>query len=106
MKRISLLYSLLIILSISATAEKANHTFHNTPVAAALRYLNEQDSGIPINFIYDELDKYRTSASVNTGDTYEAVKKVIGMNPITLVKKIPCYMWKLCNTGASPSRGK
>lgn len=72
---------------ISANAKKYSYTFHNIPVSQALVELSKEHPDINVTFIYRELDKYTTSAAVDTDDINEALRLIIGFNPIMLSEK-------------------
>ena len=38
------------------------------------------------DLIYDELESYTTSARIDTDDPYEAIRSVVGQNPVTVVR--------------------
>ncbi len=76
---------------ISARADKYAYTFHDVPVSEAIVMISKDHPEVSISFIYKELDKYRTSAEISTDDAYDALRKTIGLNPITLVKKNNSY---------------
>lgn len=44
-----------------------------------------------INFIYNELENYRTSASVRADNAYDALRQVVGLNPVTVNKSKDSY---------------
>lgn len=70
-----------------AYAYRYDYTFQNTPISQALLKIARDNPDREINFIYKELDKYRTSARVNTDNVYDAVKAIIGLNPISVIRK-------------------
>lgn len=70
-----------------AYAYRYDYTFRNAPISQALLKIARDNPDREINFIYKELDKYRTSAWVNTDNVYDAVKAIIGLNPISVIRK-------------------
>lgn len=72
---------------ISAHAYKFSYNFHDTSVSQAIVQINKDHPDVNINFIYNELNSYHTSVSIRTDDTYDALRRIIGLNPITIVKK-------------------
>ena len=86
MKRIIL--SLVAMLCVMATyADTFNYNFRSTRLSEALTRIAEQHPDIHINFIYDELDNYKTTADVKTDNAYEALKQTIGINPVSVIEK-------------------
>ena len=59
-----------------AYAYRYDYTFQNIPISQALLKIARDNPDREINFIYKELDKYRTSARVNTDNVYDAVKAI------------------------------
>lgn len=90
---------------ISASAYRYAYSFDNTPVSDAIVRISKDNPDINISFIYKELDNYRTSATVETDNAYDALRLTIGLNPITIIEKDSNYYiealqhGKLCYTG-------
>ncbi|MDE5797225.1 MAG: carboxypeptidase-like regulatory domain-containing protein, partial [Muribaculaceae bacterium] len=72
---------------VSASAYKYSYSFSNTPVSEAIVKISKAHSDVNISFIYKELDNYRTSAKIYTDDAYDALRSIIGINPISVIKK-------------------
>ena len=72
---------------ISANAYKYSYTFTNTPISEAIVKISKDHPDINISFIYKELDNYKTSSRVNTDDAYDALRRTIGLNPVSVIKK-------------------
>lgn len=70
----------------SASAQKFSYRFNNTPVSEALVRLSRDHRDINVAFLYKELDTYRTSANVRTDNPAEAIRVIIGRNPISVVE--------------------
>ena len=69
-----------------ADAETFSYRFNSTPLPKAIREIMEGHPELDINFIYNELETYRTSATVKTDDAYDALRQTIGLNPVTVTK--------------------
>ncbi len=78
---------LAVMTFISAEATIYNYSFANTPVSDALVKISKEHPEITITFIYKELDNYTTSVTVRTENPYEALRRVIGHNPISIIRK-------------------
>lgn len=63
-------------------AQTYSYRFSSTPLSEALSQVAEDHPEINISFIFDELEKYRISAVVSTDDPYQAIRAVIGLNPV------------------------
>lgn len=90
---------------IAANAQKYAYTFDDTPVPAALVRIGRDNPDLNLSFIYKELDRYRTSVKVYTDDAYEAVKSIIGMNPITVTAKGDALFIEALQQGKYEYRG-
>lgn len=78
---------LAIAVAMGAYAEKFNYRFNASPLADALSKISDEHPEIEINFIYNELENYRSNATIDTFDPYEAIRKTIGLNPVTMQRK-------------------
>ena len=61
-----------------------NYKFTSTKLSDALSRIAEDHRGLRLNFIYNELENYRTSATVDTEDAYELLRQTVGYNPVTV----------------------
>lgn len=105
---LSILLAAVTFISVSASAY--TYRFNNTPIAEALATICKDHPEANISFIYVELDKYKTSATINTDELYRALRQTIGLNPITVIKKGNEYYvealqrGKYCFTGCVTGR--
>lgn len=76
---------------ISASAYRNSYSFEKTPISEAIVRISKDHPDVNISFIYDELDNYRTSAKVRTDDIEDALRRVIGLNPISIKSKDGSY---------------
>lgn len=72
---------------ISAAAHQYTYSFNDTPVSEAIVRVSKDHPDVSISFIYKELDDYHTSAKIDTDDPYEALRGIVGLNPITITAK-------------------
>ena len=86
MKKITTL-AVAMLTVVSAYAYRYDFTFNNTPISQALVKVARENSDVNISFIYKELDNYRTSARIRTDNAYDAIHKIIGLNPISVIRK-------------------
>lgn len=89
-----------------AYAEKYSYAFDNTPVSEALVKLARDHADIKIAFIYKELDKYTTSAHISTDDSYEAIRNILGLNPISIIRKDDSYFIEALQSGKFVYNGR
>lgn len=74
-----------------ADAEIYSYRFNSTPLPVAIQRIMADNPDIDINFIYNELENYRTGATVNADNPYDAIRQTIGLNPVTVVKSGNTY---------------
>lgn len=90
---------------VSAYAYEYSYSFNNTPISEAIVKISKEHPEANISFIYKELDNYKTSAKIQTDDTYDALRQLIELNPISVIKKNKSYYiealqhGKFCYTG-------
>ncbi len=87
-------------------AETFSYRFNSTPLPKAIREIMEDHPDLDINFIYNELETYKTSATVNTKDAYEALRQTIGLNPVTVTKARNTYYVEALQHGKYIYTGK
>ncbi|MDE6533940.1 MAG: hypothetical protein K2M27_10485 [Muribaculaceae bacterium] len=78
---------LAVITNVSASAYKYTYSFNNTPISEAIVKVSKDHPDVNIAFIYKELDSYKTSARIQTDDAYDALRQIIGFNPINLTSR-------------------
>lgn len=86
-KRVLLTAFIIMVTSISAGAYEYSYTFNNVPISDAIVRISKDHPEINISFIYKELDNYTVSAKINTDDVYDALHQIIGINPVSVIKK-------------------
>ena len=78
---------ILLMTVFTSNAYRYSYTFKDTPISEAIVRISKDHPEIGISFIYKELDNYRTSASINTDDAFDAIRQTIGLNPISVIRK-------------------
>ena len=86
---ITLITALFTVLTVNA--ENFTYRFSSTPLSDAIREIAKDHPDLDINFIYNELENYKTSAKINTDNPYDALRQAIGLNPVTVVKSKNTY---------------
>lgn len=76
---------------VMANAETFSYRFNSTPLPTAIRQIMGDHPNLDINFIYNELENYKTSATVHTDNAYDALRQTVGLNPVTVVKAKNTY---------------
>ena len=89
-----------------ADAKTFSYQFNSTPLPKAIRELMEGHPELDINFIYNELETYKTSATVKADDAYDALRQTIGLNPVTVVRSRNTYYLEALQHGKYVYTGK
>lgn len=74
-------------LAIASYAETYDYRFQSTRLSEALDRIAREHPALNLNFIYNELGNYRTSARIHTPDAYDALRQAIGLNPVSVLRK-------------------
>lgn len=74
-----------------AGAETFSYRFNSTPLPLAIQRIMENHPNLDINFIYNELESYNTSATVQTDNAFDAIRQTIGLNPVSVIKSKSTY---------------
>ncbi|MBD5279874.1 MAG: hypothetical protein HDS35_04960 [Bacteroides sp.] len=89
-----------------ADAKIFSYSFNSTPLPKAIREIMEDHPELDINFIYNELETYKTSATVKAEDAEDALRQTIGLNPVTVVKSRNTYYLEALQHGKYVYTGK
>lgn len=74
-----------VLCAAAAYADAFTYDFNAVRLSEALTRIAEDHPKVRINFIYNELDKYRISAEIRTDDAGEALRRTVGQNPVSVV---------------------
>lgn len=86
MRRFIILISAMIMAAGTICAEYTIR-FKSKPMGEALSELVKKYPDIRLAFIYDELGNYTTSVSVHATTPLQAVRQIVGLNPISVIEK-------------------
>lgn len=70
------------VASAQGLSKKFNVNFKNTPLPSALKTIGKQ-SGVRVEFAYDDVKSYKVSANLKSVNAETAVKSVISNHPLT-----------------------
>jgi len=84
MKRVSILLSMIIITINTLYAQHISITFDDTNLSEALRIINGKQSEYTINFLYDDLEDFRISTTINHKSVPDAIRQMIAYYPIRM----------------------
>lgn len=82
MRKIFLLLLLLFNVGI-ITAQRITANFKNVSMPEALKQINRLSSRYAINFIFNDLEDFRVTTSVNRQTVPDALRQIIGFYPIS-----------------------
>jgi len=84
-KHIVLIF-LALLLTVSTQAQKhISHEYNNVSLSDALNQLAEQQTDYAIMFLYNELEDFRITTTVNRKTLPDAIQQMIGFYPIRMV---------------------
>ena len=86
MRRLNLLLILLLAFS-NSQAQRITRQYNNVSLSEALFQLSQEQNDYTISFIYNELEDFRISTSVNRKTLPDAIQQMIGFYPIRMVIK-------------------
>ena len=86
MNRHFTLFFLSLLLTVSTQAQKRiSYNYNNVSIADALNQLAEQQTDYTIMFIYNELEDFRITTTINRKTLPEAIQQMIGFYPISMI---------------------
>lgn len=91
-----------------ATGHSATYTydFRNARLSDALATLAEDHPELCLNFIYNELDSYKVYSEIETDDFQDALKQIIGLNPVSVINENGCWYVEALQHGRYCYSGK
>lgn len=105
MERLTLLLSLMLTVFMSE-AGTFSYRFTSITLPKAIQRMIDDHPDLDINFIYNELENYKTSVTVNADNPYDALRQIIGLNPVTVVKSGNTYYLEALQHGKFVYTGK
>ncbi len=85
MKR-TVIIALLCLVAVAASAQRISYRFDNVSMPQALLLLNKMQHDYTISFIYDELEDFKVTKTVNAKNVPDAIRQLIGFYPIKLTQ--------------------
>ena len=82
MNKTVILTMLALLLTGHTGAQQLNRKYNNVSLSDALRQLDEQQTDYTIMFLYNELEDFRITTTVNNKTLPEAIQQMIGFYPI------------------------
>lgn len=94
------------LFAIAVHADTFRYNFSSVPLSEALTRIAEDHKEISLNFIYNELDNYKSTAEIKTDNAYEALRQTIGINPVSIVNKNNSFFIEALQHGRFKFSGK
>lgn len=95
-----------IISVIASHSAQFKYNFRHTNLAEALTTIAEQHPELQLNFIYNEIDNYKTTTSIDTDNAYQALRQTVGINPVSITNKNKRYYIEALQHGRFTFYGK
>lgn len=105
MKKVILFFTAMMSV-IAVHAGTYNYSFNSVRLSDALKRIAEDNPALNLNFIYNELETYSTSAKINTDSPYEALRKLVGINPVSVTMKGDRYYVEALQHGKYEYHGR
>ena len=105
MKR-ALLIALALIATVGAYASVFRYEFRSTPLSQALVEISNDHPEIGITFIYDQLENYKITASIDTEDATEALRKLTAWIPVAVTASGSSYVVEALQKGVFSYHGR
>lgn len=83
-KTLLLLLYMLLLCTVAGHAQRVSRDFHNVTMPMALQQLGGMTHRYTINFIYNDLEDFRVTATIKGATIPEAIRQLIGFYPITM----------------------
>ena len=68
-------------------AQRISHTYNNVSLSEALLQLNSEQKEYVINFLYNELEDFRVTATIKKKKLPDAIQQMIGFYPVRMTVK-------------------
>ena len=68
-------------------AQRISHTYNNVSLSEALLQLNNEQKEYVINFLYNELEDFRVTATIKNKRLPDAIQQMIGFYPVRMTVK-------------------
>ena len=85
------LMACILCMPLDAFAQRISHTYNNVSLSEALLGLNNEQTDYVINFLYNELEDFRITATVKNKRLPDAIQQMIGFYPVRMTVKPDDY---------------
>ena len=77
----------ILCMPLGTFAQRVTHTYNNVSLSEALLQLNSEQKEYIINFLYNELEDFRITATVKNKKLPDAIQQMIGFYPVRMTVK-------------------
>ena len=81
------LMACILCMPLDAFAQRISHTYNNVSLSEALLQLNNEQTDYVINFLYNELEDFRITATIKNKKLPDAIQQMIGFYPVRMTVK-------------------
>ena len=77
----------ILCMPLDTFAQRISHTYNNVSLSEALLQLNNEQTAYVINFLYNELEDFRVTATIKDKRLPDAIQQMIGFYPVRMTVK-------------------
>ena len=77
------LMACILCMPLGTFAQRVTHTYNNVSLSEALLQLNNEQTEYVVNFLYNELEDFRITATIKNKKLPDAIQQMIGFYPTT-----------------------
>ena len=81
------LMACIICMPLGTFAQRVTHTYNNVSLSEALLQLNNEQTQYVVNFLYNELEDFRITATIKNKKLPDAIQQMIGFYPVRMTVK-------------------
>ena len=81
------LVACILCMPLGTFAQRVTHTYNNVSLSEALLQLNNKQTEYVVNFLYNELEDFRITATIMNKKLPDAIQQMIGFYPVRMTVK-------------------
>ena len=81
------LMACILCMPLGTFAQRVTHTYNNVSLSEALLQLNSEQKEYVVNFLYNELEDFRITATIKNKKLPDAIQQMIGFYPVRMTVK-------------------
>ena len=82
-----MLMACILYMPLGTFAQRVTHTYNNVSLSEALLQLNNEQTQYVVNFLYNELEDFRITATIKNKKLPDAIQQMIGFYPVRMTVK-------------------